>query len=47
MNARQKFLATEARVDAAAIQPLPSSRKRSRRLSEIPITCLASICRWA
>ena len=27
MNARQKFLATEARVDAAAIQPLPSSRK--------------------
>ncbi len=27
MNARQKFLATAARVDAAAIQPLPSSRK--------------------
>ncbi|HSD41581.1 MAG TPA: phosphomethylpyrimidine synthase ThiC [Burkholderiales bacterium] len=27
MNARQKFLATEARVDEAAIQPLPSSRK--------------------
>ncbi len=27
MNAHQKFLATAARVDAAAIQPLPSSRK--------------------
>jgi phosphomethylpyrimidine synthase len=27
MNARQKFVATEARVDEAAIQPLPSSRK--------------------
>jgi phosphomethylpyrimidine synthase len=27
MNARQKFLATEARVDEAAVQPLPSSRK--------------------
>jgi phosphomethylpyrimidine synthase len=27
MNARQKFLATEARVDAAAVQPLPNSRK--------------------
>jgi phosphomethylpyrimidine synthase len=27
MNARQPFIATEARVDEAAIQPLPSSRK--------------------
>jgi phosphomethylpyrimidine synthase len=27
MNARHKFLATEARVDDAAVQPLPSSRK--------------------
>jgi phosphomethylpyrimidine synthase len=27
MNAPQKFLATEARVDDAAVQPLPSSRK--------------------
>jgi phosphomethylpyrimidine synthase len=27
MNARQKFVATEARVDEAAIQPLPNSRK--------------------
>ena len=27
MNANEKFLAADAHVDAAAIQPLPNSRK--------------------
>ena len=27
MNANEKFLASDAHVDAAAIQPLPNSRK--------------------
>ena len=27
MNASEKFLASDAHVDAAAIQPLPNSRK--------------------